>query len=87
MLENLSPYGEPQLGKRGDVSDDWGQAASDDVIAMLGTLADSHGQHSVLDIAEVSDLAFTVVYEAAIKLTGAQLLDQFDPGGMLIAEP
>ena len=72
---NLSPYGEPQLGKRGLYPTIGGKAASDAVMAMLWTLAYSDGQHSTLDIAEVSDLAFTAVDEAASKLAGAQLLE------------
>jgi aminopeptidase-like protein len=72
---NLSPYGEPQLGKRGLYPTIGGKAASDTVMAMLWTLAYSDGEHSVLDIAEVSSLAFAAINDAASKLTGAQLLE------------
>ena len=72
---NLSPHGEPQLGKRGLYPTIGGTAASDAVMAMLWTLAYSDGEHSTLDIAEVSSLAFSAVDDAAGKLTGAQLLE------------
>ena len=45
---NLSPYGEPQLGKRGLYPKTGGKAASDAVMAMLWTLAYSDGEHSTL---------------------------------------
>lgn len=72
---NLSPHGEPQLGKRGLYPTVGGKAASDEVMAMLWTLGYSDGRHSVLDIAEVSGLPFSTIDEAAAKLTRAELLE------------
>jgi aminopeptidase-like protein len=72
---NLSPYGEPQLGKRGLYPAVGGKAASDAVMAMLWTLGYSDGEHSVLDIAEVSGLSFAAIAEAVDKLAGARLLE------------
>ena len=72
---NLSPHGEPQLGKRGLYPSTGGQAASDAVMAMLWTLAYSDGEHSVLNIAEVSGLSFAAVDEAAGQLENAHLLE------------
>jgi aminopeptidase-like protein len=72
---NLSPYGEPQLGKRGLYPTTGGQAASDAVMAMLWTLAYSDGEHSALEIAELAQLPFAAVDEAAVKLSEALLLD------------
>jgi aminopeptidase-like protein len=72
---NLSPYGEPQLGKRGLYPAVGGKAASDAVMAMLWTLGYSDGEHSVLDIAEVSGLSFSAINEAVDKLAGARLLE------------
>jgi aminopeptidase-like protein len=72
---NLSPYGEPQLGKRGLYPAVGGKAASDAVMAMLWTLGYSDGEHSVLDIAEVSGLSFSAINEAVNKLAGARLLE------------
>jgi aminopeptidase-like protein len=72
---NLSPYGEPQLGKRGLYPTMGGKAASDAVMAMLWTLGYSDGEHAVLDIAEVSGLTFGAIDEAADKLVAAGLLE------------
>ena len=52
-----------------------GKAASDAVMAMLWTLGYSDGEHSMLDIAEVSGLPFAAIDEAASKLAAAQLLE------------
>jgi aminopeptidase-like protein len=67
---NLSPYGEPQLGKRGIYPAMGGVAATDAVMAMLWTLAYSDGSTSLLDIASVADMDF-----AAIRTAGDTLLD------------
>lgn len=72
---NLSPYGEPQLGKRGLYPSIGGRAASDAVMAMLWALGYSDGEHTLLDIAEVSDLSFGVLDDAARALVAAQLLE------------
>jgi aminopeptidase-like protein len=71
---NLSPYGEPQLGKRGLYPTMGGKSASDAVMAMLWTLAASDGATSLLQIADRSDLPFGVVRAAACDLEGAGLL-------------
>jgi aminopeptidase-like protein len=55
---------EPRLGERGLYPTIGGKAASDSVMAMLWTLAYSDGEHSVLDIAEVSSLTFAAVDDA-----------------------
>ena len=73
---NLSPYGEPQLGKRGLYPTVGGRAANDAVMAMLWTLGYSDGQHSLLHIAEVSALDFNSIDEAVGKLVGAHLLER-----------
>jgi aminopeptidase-like protein len=79
-FRNLSPYGEPQLGKRGLYPAIGGQAATDAVMAMLWTLGYSDEKHSLLDIAEASDLRFAVVAEAAGKLVAADLLEPVTSG-------
>jgi aminopeptidase-like protein len=73
---NLSPYGEPQLGKRGLYPTTGGKSASDAVMAMLWTLAYTDGKTSLLDIAKVSGMPFAALREAADKLAGAGLLDR-----------
>jgi aminopeptidase-like protein len=71
---NLSPCGEPQLGKRGLYPTTGGRAASDAVMAMLWTLAYSDGRTSLLDIAERADLDFALLDRAASDLVGGGLL-------------
>jgi aminopeptidase-like protein len=71
---NLSPYGEPQLGKRGLYPTMGGQRATDAVMAMLWTLAYADGDFSLLDVAELADLPFSVVRGAADDLMAAGLL-------------
>ena len=71
---NLSPYGEPQLGKRGLYPTTGGSAATDAVMAMLWTLAYADGVCSLLQIAELADLDFARVRAAADDLVGAGLL-------------
>lgn len=71
---NLSPYGEPQLGRRGLYPTTGGRSASDAVMAMLWMLAYSDGEHSTLDIAEISGVAFADLHAAATDLREAGLL-------------
>lgn len=84
---NLSPYGEPQLGKRGLYPTTGGTAASDAVMAMLWTLGYSDGDHSILDIAEISGLPYPSLDAAVTALVGAQLLAPLDTPGTSGAEP
>jgi aminopeptidase-like protein len=71
---NLSPKGEPQLGRRGiyralaDRTDDGLE------MAMLWVLNLSDGHHSLLDIADRADLPFTKVRRAADILVAHDLL-------------
>lgn len=74
VFDNLSPFGEPQLGKHGLYPTMGGKAASEAVMAMLWTLAYSDGSASLLDVAEVAGISFAAVHEAAIKLEDARLL-------------
>jgi aminopeptidase-like protein len=71
---NLSPCGEPQLGRRGLYPTTGGQAASDTVMAMLWTLAYSDGDTPLLEIAELADLDFARLDAAAADLVGGGLL-------------
>jgi aminopeptidase-like protein len=73
-MVNLSPYGEPQLGKRGLYPTTGGRAASDAVMAMLWTLAWSDGQTSLLEIAERADLDLALLDAAATDLERVGLL-------------
>lgn len=71
---NLSPYGEPQLGKRGLYPTTGGSSASNEVMAMLWVLGLSDGRTSLLQVAQRSGLRFVDVRRAAVKLTEAGLL-------------
>jgi aminopeptidase-like protein len=73
---NLSPHGEPQLGKRGLYPPMGGPAATDAVMAMLWVLAYADGTSTLIDIARRSDADFAVVRSAAHNLIDAGLLEQ-----------
>ena len=73
---NLSPHGEPQLGKRGLYPTTGGKSASDAVMAMLWTLGYSDGRATLLDIADRADLDFAQVCRAAADLARAGLLER-----------
>jgi aminopeptidase-like protein len=75
---NLSPHGEPQLGKRGLYPTTGGKSASDTVMAMLWTLGYSDGRATLLDIADRADLEFATVCAAATDLARAGLLKRAD---------
>jgi aminopeptidase-like protein len=71
---NLSPKGEPQLGKRGLYRGLGGAAASEEQLALLWVLNQSDGDHTLLDIAERSSLSFAQVRAAADALVEGGLL-------------
>ncbi len=74
---NMSPYGEPQLGKRGLYDSLGGRSdAKQAQLAMLWVLSLSDGEHSLLDIAERADLPFDTVADAAHALHGAGLVKE-----------
>ncbi|MFD7453594.1 DUF4910 domain-containing protein [Kitasatospora sp. NPDC059827] len=72
---NLSPYGEPQLGRRGLYDSLGGRSdAKQAQLAMLWVLSLSDGEHGLLDVAERSGLPFDTVAAAADALRGAGLI-------------
>lgn len=72
---NLSPKGEPQLGRRGLYETLGGQSdAKQFQLALLWVLNFSDGEHSLLDIAARADLPFDVIERAASALLRAELL-------------
>jgi aminopeptidase-like protein len=72
---NLRPKGEPQLGTRGLYRTMGGQSdARSRELALLWVLNFSDGAHSLLDIADRSELPFAALREAADALVGAALL-------------
>jgi aminopeptidase-like protein len=72
---NLSPRGEPQLGRRGLYGHLGGGAQGrEQELALLWVLSMSDGRHTLLDIAERSGLPFDAVRRAADALLGHDLL-------------
>ncbi|MDQ0789751.1 DUF4910 domain-containing protein [Streptomyces sp. B3I8] len=72
---NLSPYGEPQLGRRGLYGSLGGRSDAEQAqMAMLWVLSLADGTHSLLDVAERAGLPFDTVADAADALHGAKLL-------------
>ncbi len=71
---NQNPKCEPQLGKRGLYRSTGGPDAAQDELAILWVLNLSDGDHSLLNIAERSGLAFQVVQRAAHALAEQHLL-------------
>ena len=71
---NLSPKGEPQLGKRGLYGSVGGRSPADREHALLWVLNQSDGTHSLLEIAKRSGIDFNTVRQAASELESAKLL-------------
>jgi aminopeptidase-like protein len=69
--QNLNPYCEPQLGRRGLYNSNGGEK---EISARLWVLNLSDGKHSLLDIAERSGLEFSVIRDAADLLHQKELL-------------
>jgi aminopeptidase-like protein len=68
---NQNPKGEPQLGRRGLYRE-----IGDDEMAILWVLNQSDGRHSLLDIAERSDVPFPARHRAARALERHGLLKE-----------
>ncbi|HEY1802820.1 MAG TPA: DUF4910 domain-containing protein [Terriglobales bacterium] len=71
---NLSPYGEPQLGKRGLYRSTGGETIGAEINAQLWVLNLSDGENSLLDIAERSEIPFATIFAAAERLQRGGLL-------------
>lgn len=77
--QNLAPYCEPQLGKRGLYQHISGDSAGDSKsrqLAMLWVLNLSDGENSLLDIAERAKLPFETIQEIALILEEQDLLEK-----------
>jgi aminopeptidase-like protein len=72
--QNLQPFGEPQLGKRGLYQALGGTNVADLQLALLWVLNLSDGRHSLLDIAERSRMPFSTIRTAASMLAEHALL-------------
>ena len=73
-FQNLRPYGEPQLGKRGVYRALGGTDIADTQLALFWVLALSDGQNDLLQIAQRSSLPFAVIRDAALILERQELL-------------
>jgi aminopeptidase-like protein len=74
---NLSPKGEPQLGKRGLYGAFGGRKEAKSIeMAMLWVLNFSDGEHTLLDIAERAGASFPEIQEAAALLLKVGLLKE-----------
>ena len=71
---NASPYGEPQLGRRGLYRGVGG--GSSEEMAILWVLSLSDGTMSVLEIADRSGLRFTDIRHAAARLEEHRLVER-----------
>ncbi len=77
--QNLAPFCEPQLGRRGLYHSTGGTSPEAEIHARLWVLNMSDGHHSLLDIAERSGLPFAILNDAAELLSRNGLLAQVDP--------
>ena len=75
---NLSPKGEPQLGRRGLYRQLGGPNAEAEQLALLWVLNQSDGSSTLLDVSERAGLPFATVRSAAERLLGARLLGEVD---------
>ncbi len=76
---NLSPKGEPQLGRRGLYRNIGGHVdAEAREMAMLWVLNQSDGEHSLLDIAERAAMPFEQIRRAVGQLEESGLLKRLD---------
>jgi aminopeptidase-like protein len=76
---NQNPYCEPQLGRRNLYRSTGGDSVGTEISARLWVLNFSDGQHSLLDIAELSGLPFATINDAAELLCEVGLLVRHSP--------
>jgi aminopeptidase-like protein len=74
IFRNLAPYGEPQLGKRGLYRAMGGINGNADEAALLWVLNLADGSRSLLDISKRSQLPFSAISTASVRLESAGLL-------------
>lgn len=72
---NLSPKGEPRLGKRGLYGSVGGRSPADSERALLWVLSQSDGRSSLLDIAMRSGVDHAELHGAALRLQDAGLVE------------
>lgn len=80
-LRNMSPKGEPRLGKRGLYGSVGGTAPGEFEHALLWVLSYSDGEHDLLAIAERSGMDFGLLARAAAALEDAGLARTIEQDG------
>ena len=81
VYRNLSPFGEPQLGRRGLYKGvGGGPEGADWQMALLWLLNLSDGSCSLLDIAARANLPLPLLHRAARALVACGLLEEVPPG-------
>ncbi len=85
VYRNMSPYGEPNLGRRGLYNlSGVPEGRSRQELALLWTLNLSDGSRSLLDIARRSGMTFADIYTAAEALRDTGLLRPVDEGRKIL---
>jgi aminopeptidase-like protein len=84
---NLSPFCEPQLGRRNLYQSVGGRTIGTEISARLWVLNLSDGRHSLIDIAERSGLPFAAIRDAAEQLFQSDLLSLVPDCGSGEAKP
>jgi aminopeptidase-like protein len=75
VIESRSPFGEPQLGRRGLYRAMGGEPDLAELeLALLWVLTLADGAHTLIDVAERAGLPFAVVQRAAAHLESHELL-------------
>ncbi|HTY84396.1 MAG TPA: DUF4910 domain-containing protein [Silvibacterium sp.] len=87
IYRNLSPYCEPQLGKRGLYRSTGGEGIASEINARLWVLNLSDGTNTLLDIAQRSGLPFAAIKDAAEVLMQSELLAVADNTKTAAASP
>lgn len=81
VYENLEPFGEPQLGRRGLYRSVGGVHTTERQLAMLWILNQADGTRDLLQIAERAGQPFDVVAGVACELREAGLLGEVETSG------
>ncbi len=84
---NLSPRGEPQLGRRGLYPSIGGRNAEVEQMALLWVLNQSDGRHALLDIAERAGMPFAEIRRAADRLLERGLLAPVERSSSVGSDP
>jgi len=82
-LQNLSPKGEPRLGKRGLYNLVGGTSPGQFEHALLWVLSLADGKHDLVAMAQRSRMSADLLDRAAVALEGAGLVKTINPNSLL----